>query len=302
MGFMDDDPKGFIISMDLLIAIIPITLMLGLVSANMGSIMFELEDTVFRGSTERVAADTMNTLLETSGTPPTWEQTGNASVVGLAKYDQSKSRPIEGVISPTKLSYVLNDSSTVQNIIGPNYGFYLNIYNISTNTSMGSLGTYNSSAKDIVRVDKVVLCSKLETVSFLVGEIKYTGTSRNYNAPTFQTSTRYNQSYDYWIFFVNTGSASANSATIKINGNTITLNSSTIYTPYKINATFLNGNQSNPTQFFNNTVQVNITSSNFGNSMDFYIVQAPKGTAQSEINYNNVVPQKCMFILYLWPK
>lgn len=304
---MDDDSRGFIISMDLLIAIIPLTIILGLVSANMGNIMFELEDTVFRGSNERVAADTMNTLLETSGSPPTWERTGNATVVGLAKYDQSISKPIEGTVSPTKLGYVVNDSSNVQNIIGNNYEFFMSITTIGNNTSMGSIGsnntkTFNTPAKDIVRVDKVVLCSKLETVSSLVKEIRYTGQSRNYNAPPFETSFRYNQTYDYYILFVNTGNASANSATIKINSNTINLNSTNINSPNLINNMFIRTCSTNPNLFLNNTVEVNITSSTFGNSMDFYIVQVPKGTSSTEVNYNNVVPKNCMFILYLWPK
>src|SRR5690606_2228667 len=128
--------------------------------------------------------------------------------------------------------------------------------------SIGS--STNNNAKEVVRVDKVALCSKLESVTSLIGEIRYTGASRNYNVPPFETSYRYNQTYEYWIFFDIKG-ASANSATIKINGNTINLNSSTINSPYKINNTFLRTCSTNPTLFFNNTVEVNITSSNFGN-------------------------------------
>ena len=302
MGFLDEDTKGFVVSLDLLIAIIPITIILGMVTADMGNIMYELEDTVFRGSIDRVAADTMNTLLETSGTPPKWEKTGNLSVVGLAKYDTSKNASMEGTISPTKLAFLVNNPSYVQDLIGNDYGFSMSITDISTNSSMGSIGTYNSSANDIVRVDKVVLCSRLETVSELKGEIRYTGQSRNYIAPPFETSYLYNQSYDYYILFVNTGSASANSATVKINSGSIFLNSSTIYNANLINNTFLITNSSNPNQFLSNNVEVNITSSTFGNSMDFYIVQVPKGTPASYVNYNNVVPKKCKFVLYLWPK
>ena len=302
MGFLDDDSRGFVVSLDLLIAIIPITIILGMVTADMGNIMYEIEDTVFRGSIDRVAADTMNTLLETSGTPPDWEKTGNLSVVGLAKYDSSKGKPMEGTISPTKLAFVVNNPNYVQDIIGNDYGFSMTLTDISTNSSMGSIGSINSSANDIVRVDKVVLCSKLETVTSLVGEIRYTGQSRNYIVPAFQTSYRYNQSYDYYILFVNTGSNSSNTATVNINGNNINLNSSNIYSGNLINNAYLLTNSSNPNQFLNNTVTVNITSSTFGNSMDFYIVQVPKGTSSSYVNYNNVVPKKCMFVLYLWPK
>lgn len=302
MGFLDEDSRGFVVSLDLLIALIPLTIILGMVTADMGNIMYQIEDTVFRGSIDRVAADAMNTLLETSGTPPTWEKTGNVTIVGLAKYDSTTSKPIADKLSPTKLAFVVNNPGYVQDIIGDDYGFSMTIKDIRTNETMGSIGTLNSSAKDVVRVDKVVLCSRLETVSELLGEIRYTGQTRNYIVPAFETSYRYNQSYDYYILFVNRGSTSANSATVNINGNTINLNSSNIYSGNLINNSYIQTCSTSQNLFLNNTVTVNITSSTFGNSMDFYIVQVPKGTSSSYVNYNNVVAKNCMFILYLWPK
>jgi hypothetical protein len=299
MGFLDDDSKGFVISLDLLIAIIPLTIMIGMVSADMGNIMFQIEDTVFRGSMDRVAADTMNTLLETSGTPPDWEKTGNLTLVGLAKYDQSKGKPNEGTISPTKLAFVVENPTSVQNIIGDEYGFYMTVNTLDTNTSMGSIGTYNASVNDIVRVDKVVLCSRLETVSSLMGEIRYTGQSRNYIAPEFQTSERYNQTYNYWIIFLN--NTGFTSATVTINGNVINLDSSNINNAYLINSTYLNTNTSDNMQFLNNTVTLNATGG-FGSSMNFFIVQAPKNINSDGINYDTVNPKECLFVLYLWPK
>ncbi len=299
MGFLDDDQRAFVISLDLLIAIIPLTIMIGMVTTDMGNIMFQIEDTVFRGSMDRVAADTMNTLLETSGTPPNWEKTGNLSLVGLAKYDKSKGMPIEGTISPTKLAFVVENSSSVQNIIGDEYGFYMTVNTLDTNTSMGSIGTYNSSANDIVRVEKVALCSKLETVSSLMGEIRYTGQSRKYIAPQFETSDRYNQTYNYWIIFLN--NTGFTSATVTINGNVINLDSSNINRAYLINSTYLSTNTSDKMQFLNNTVTLNATG-NFGSSMNFFIVQAPKTVTSDDINYDTVNPKECLFVLYLWPK
>jgi len=299
MGFLDDDSKGFVISLDLLIAIIPLTIMIGMVSADMGNIMFQIEDTVFRGSMDRVAADTMNTLLETSGTPSNWERTGNLRLVGLAKYDQSKGKPSEGTISPTKLAFVVENPTSVQNIIGDVYGFYMTVNTLVTNPSMGSIGTYNASVNDIVRVDKVVLCSRLETVSSLMGEIRYTGQSRNYIAPEFQTSERYNQTYNYWIIFLN--NTGFTSATVTINGNVINLDSSNINNAYLINSTYLNTNTSDNMQFLNNTVTLNATGG-FGSSMNFFIVQAPKNIKSDGINYDTVNPKECLFVLYLWPK
>ena len=35
-------------------------------------------------------------------------------------------------------------------------------------------------------------------------------------------------------------------------------------------------------------------------SMDMYIVQAPKNTAQGAITSNSVIPQPSNFVLYVW--
>lgn len=299
MGFMRDDPRGFVVSLDLLIAIIPLTIVLGMVAADMSNIMFEIEDSVFRSSNDRIAQDTVNVLLETSGDPPTWELTGTANVVGLAEYDPTTGRPTEGTISPSKLA-LLSDPA-VQNIIGPNYGYALYVNTTDTNTNLKTLGNYNSSAKDIVRVEKVALCSRLDRVTYLVGQIRYSGQTRNYVVPSFNTSYFSNQKYDYWILFINTGQSAGSSATLNINGNTINLNSTTIFSPNQINSNLLMMNASNPTQSLANTVTLNITGS-VGSSMDFYIVQAPKNTTSSDITYDNVVPKKCLFVFFLWTK
>ena len=286
--------------MDLLMALIPITLVLGMVAADMDNILYLVQDTVYRGSTERVAFDTVNALLQTSGDPPIWEQNGTANVAGLAKYDNSKDIPVEGTISTAKLAAL--KESDIQKMIGDQYGFFLNITgeDLSSPSTLKTLGNYNSSVKDIVKIERVALYSKLDVVFSIVGQIRGSGANNTY-APTpnrFETSYYYNQTYDYWIFVVNNGYTSAN---IDINTNTISLNSTTINQPVLIDSEFLNLNQSNPSMFYNNTVTVT-AGSDRGHSMDLYIVQVPKGTNSNEINYNNVEPKGYRFQFYLWIK
>ncbi len=308
---MRDDPRGFLISMDLLFAIIPLTIVLGMVAADMGNILYEIEGTIYQSSTDRIAEDTLNTLAETSGDPPTWEQTGlPPNIVGLAQYDQNSLKPIPNKLDPNKIALLTN--SSIQNLTGINisnntYTFYLTINSLNTtniNETFGNnsvAGNSNTNISNIVRVDKVVLCSKLESVTSLVGQIFYSGQTRTYTVLPFQTSTNSVTNYDYYILFVNTNGNTNSSATVAINNNPINFTNSIIFNGYgPINSAFLKTNSSNPLQLFNNTVTFNITTSKIGDSMDFYIVEAPKNTNSSYITYNTVVPQYCNLTLYLW--
>ncbi len=308
---MGDDPRGFLISMDLLFAIIPLTIVLGMVAADMGNILYEIEGTIYQSSTDRIAQDTLNTLAETSGDPPTWEQTGSTpNIVGLAQYDPNSGKPIPNTLDPNKIALLTN--SSIQNLTGINvssntYTFYLNINSLNTtniNETFGNnsvVGNSNTNISNIVRVDKVVLCSKLESVTSLVGQIFYSGQTRTYTVQPFQTSNNSVTNYDYYILFVNTKGNTNSSATVAINNNPINLTNSSIFNGYgPINSAFLKTNSSNPLQLFNNTVTFNITTSKIGDSMDFYIVEAPKNTSPAYITYSNVVPQYCNLTLYLW--
>jgi len=129
-----------------------------------------------------------------------------------------------------------------------------------------------------------------------MGEIRYTGQSRNYIAPEFQTSERYNQTYNYWIIFLN--NTGFTSATVTINGNVINLDSSNINNAHLINSSWLKTNTSNNNQFLNNTVTLNATGG-FGSSMNFFIVQAPKNINSDGINYDTVNP-KNVYLYYIY--
>jgi hypothetical protein len=298
LGIMDSDSLGFAISIDLLLALIPITLMLGMVTADMDNIMFQMQDTIFRGSTERVAADTVNTLLTTSGQPVDWENTGNPIVPGLAQYDNIKGMPIEGTISSSKLAALT--PSLLQNMIGSDYNYNMTVTSLEDNSTISTIGN-NLNGNDIVRIQKDALYAKLQAVYSIVGQIRGSGSIRPYPSGTFATSYNYLQTYNYWIIVNNNGYNPAN-VTVKIVNNvtnTVTLTSLT--NPTQINSNYLKSNQTSPNQFFNNTITVNAGAPP-GNSMDLYIVQVPKSVSQNDININNIVAKACKLEFYLWPK
>ncbi|HML04874.1 MAG TPA: hypothetical protein VK426_03770 [Methanobacterium sp.] len=301
MGF-DDDKRGQIFSMDLLIALIPLTIALGMVAADMDNVLYMVQDTVYRGSTERAAFNTADALLGTSGSPWNWEIT-NASnrTVGFAPYDTNKLTPVKDTISSDKLSAASN--TDIQNLLGDNYGYFLNVTSADGSTSWGTRSSgglgYNNSASDVVRVEKEVLYSKLNSVSFIKGQIRGSNATIDYSNPpnAFQTSAYYNQTFDYYIVVGNNSGYTW--ANVTINSNIIVMTNLT--QPYLINSSYLNMNQTNPTQLLNNNVKVT-TGSSYGSYMDLYIVQVKKGTSTSELTANNVVPKYSRFILYVWVK
>ncbi|MGB9979439.1 hypothetical protein [Methanobacterium sp.] len=309
MGLLSGDSRGQLFSLDLLFALIPLVLVLGMVASDMDNITYLIQDTVYRSSTEKVAADTLNTLLETSGDPPNWEENGTVNVAGLAQYDFDKGVPVEGTVASSKLSAL--NVSHVQNIVGNNYGFYLNVTTIDDKTLLKSIGTnnvgaygagINSTASDIVRVEKVANYGKLDIVSSLKNGIRDPGQPRIYTSPPdpFPTNNFYLDIYDYYVLVVNRG---YDSATIDINGNTVVKGNDfqgkdTRYVtlpPKLIDESFMK----NQTSLQPNSVKVR-TVSNPGASMDVYIIRAPKGTPESDITLENVNPRPCRVILFLW--
>lgn len=296
---LSEDSRGFAISMDLLLALIPLTLVLGFVAADMDNILYQMEDTVFRGATDRAASDAVSTLVTTSGDPVNWETTGVANVVGLAQYDTSKGAPVEGTIDPVKLGAVTDGQ--IQSIVGPNYHYYMNITTLNqTNTPVTIKLMGNASypnAKDVVKVERVVLSSKFKVVTSLIQQIRFTGGGKTYTTSPFQTSYTSTNSYDYWILLANNQGFTA--ATVSVNNNVFSFNSANMGTPQKINSTFLTTNSTIPNQYFNNTVTFNGTGS-FPSSIDLYIVQTPKNTGASEITSDTVKLKPSTFDLYLW--
>lgn len=293
------DSLGYALSLDLLLALIPLTIMLGMVTADMDNMLYNVQDTIFGSSMDRVAADTLNTLLETSGDPTNWEQTGKVNVAGLATYD-SILGPLEGTIDTNKL--IALKASDVSNITGPQYGFLLNISSLPSGTNLKSLNNSDiSTAKDIIKIERVALYSNLKIVSSAKNLMRFRGgENRTYTNPPnpFQTDTNYLDLYDYYVIVNNSG---YDSATVSINNNEVItpdmVNKKNDIIKNQINDTFLQ----NGTDLEDNPVTVWVSSTP-GSTMDVFVVQVPKGTPKDDVTLDNVNPQKCRVDLYLWAR
>ncbi|MGZ7118806.1 MAG: hypothetical protein ACXVH2_03795 [Methanobacterium sp.] len=296
MGLLRKDSDGQIFSIDLLLALIPIALLLGMAASDMDNMFYLVQGTIFQSSTERVATDTVNTLVETSGSPYNWETNGSLSVVGLAKYDTNKNMSVENYLSPYKLNAL--QPQHIQNLLGPEYGFYFNLSRADNKAiSLKTIGNYNNSAQNIVKVERLVVTSNLQLEASLEGLIRATGQPRTYTT-TFQSNNVTVGAYDYWVLVINRG---YDSASVDVNTNPVVsqneIKHDTTEIKKLINGTYLK----NQTQLMDNVVTVRGQSTP-GNSMDVYIISAPKGTPESEINLENTKLRQCFFEFYVWVK
>ena len=302
-------------SLDLLLALIPITIMLGLVAANMGNIMYDTQDTIYRSSLERVSADTVNTLLKTSGDPYNWESNPtNANVVGVAQYDPSSKNPIEYTLSTKKMAMLKSTvgQTKIQSMIGDQYGFYIALSPVnSTGTvvwNLSSAGTPKESAKDVVKVERDVRYNPFD--SEVLTSIKNAGHStsstsyKDYTSTAFPTSQSDLEVYDYYLLFFDNGATFRSGTTygVYINTNRI-LSRDNLTSLYKnwtvpIPESYLK-NGTTPADNFLYLKQVSSTSATW---MDAYVIKVPQGTPPSDITVTNALPKNYRFQFYAWTK
>jgi hypothetical protein len=313
LGIIRRDSRGYALSLDLLLALIPLTIILGMVGADMDNMLYNVQDTVFRSSMDRVATDTVNALVSTSGTPKDWDEVGinNSTVIGLANYNEVTNRPIESSISASKFAVAKADfdnngkNSGLQKMVGDSYGFFINVSTITGSQQVGNISNPpGNNATDVVRIERIVRFSQFGSVSSLENEIRYTGTGyRPYTLPTFNTSYTSNQDYYYWILMTPSSQGqmfSAVTITINNNANPISFSNINITKAFKIND-YLNSNSSNIDQSLSNTLTLNGTGS-FPSSINIYIVRTPTDVSADEVTSNTVVQQTCRFVFYLWAK
>ena len=83
-----------------------------------------------------------------------------------------------------RLSLEQLNQSHVQNMVGNDYGYFINVTRVGDSYSVKTLGTYNSTANNIVRIERFVLYGYLKVVSSAKDLIRYNpGPPRVYTSP-----------------------------------------------------------------------------------------------------------------------
>ncbi len=278
-------------------------------AANMGNIMYDTQDTIYRSSLERVSADTVNTLLKTSGDPYNWESNpSQVNVVGVAQYDPVSTNPIEYTLSTKKMAMLKSSigQNKTQTMLGDQYGFLITLSPVNSTEdiiwNLTSTGTPKDSAKDVVKIERDVLYNPFD--SDVLTSIKNAGHSTGkpvdyYGSKQFATDQYDLEIYDYYVLIINRG---VTSTSVYINQyELISENEFKGYDKYSnwtkiIPESYLK----NGTTPANNILKLQQVASQ--GTMDAYVIRVPKGTSPSEVTADTALPKSYRFQFYAWTK
>jgi hypothetical protein len=183
--------------------------------------------------------------------------------------------------------------------LGDQYGYSLNISSLNGATSILKRGSLNDSsidpaAKDVVRVERIVLYSAYDIVSEALA-VRRTGTPKPVSGTSFITTTEDLNLYDYYIYFNSTGPTSVTSADVQINDViVIKPNEFTGDNPVikLIDPSLLHNDT-------DNTMTVTLRGSPTDKA-NVFVLKVPKGTPISEITMTGANQQKFRAVLYVW--
>lgn len=172
------DDKGIIFTTDLLLAMIIVTIAIGLASSQLEGLNYQIQDFTVRQSLEKVVNDAADYLVKSNGNPTNWETLTpiqSTSLPGLA-VTNANGYPESQFISNDKMYTLNNNPYLLVNLLNPggnltNTNFNLVINIINPDGSIGSnlmniTNSYSSlaSAKEVAVANRTVYVVAGETI------------------------------------------------------------------------------------------------------------------------------------------
>lgn len=128
--------KGQLLTLDLLLALVPLTIILGMSATAMGGVINQIQEYSFFYSTQRQAADAADVLVKTPGVPQDWNSTNPPSILGLAKYNNETNETLIHQLDYEKIA-ALQTSYLTQL-------FNFTYYNLTLENTAGFVSYYKS--------------------------------------------------------------------------------------------------------------------------------------------------------------
>ncbi|MBU4536071.1 MAG: hypothetical protein KKF16_09715 [Euryarchaeota archaeon] len=158
------DDRGFIFSTDLLLALIVLTVILGLSAEVVDTVSYKMQDYGSRNSLERLAHEGADILIKSPGSPDNWEElnVGEIKYPGLSRVDYDHSPPEGHLLSYKKILKLKKDYGKI--IPGNFFPSYLDcsIVIYPVDNALDPLVIHDSSqlslSKEVVVVNRSVLC------------------------------------------------------------------------------------------------------------------------------------------------
>lgn len=161
--------KGMIFSMDLMLALILVTVMIGVSADSMDLVGSKMQDCTYAKSMERVTTSAADMLINTPGSPENWESLSDLKGItpGLASIDPTNGKPKPNVLSIDKINRLkeVYDILIPGKVIPTYCNSSLGIYPINQSSVPIIIknNTTNIKSTDVFVVNRSVLCSYLNS-------------------------------------------------------------------------------------------------------------------------------------------
>ncbi|HMK53506.1 MAG TPA: hypothetical protein VK444_01880 [Methanobacteriaceae archaeon] len=156
---------GQILSIDLMLALILITVLLGVSADAMDLISSRMDDNTYAGALERITAENVNVLINTPGIPENWEEGRQLMQVvkpGLADVNLQTGSTVNKTLSMKKILKLKdNYRELINGKIVPS-GFNSNIIFYPVNNSLESIQIGDiepKTAGDVFVINRTVMCN-----------------------------------------------------------------------------------------------------------------------------------------------
>lgn len=316
-----EDNTGQAFTLDIMLAMVIITVVLGISADAIDMASYKSSDYSARFSLERVTNDAADMLIKTSGSPDDWESgINNLTTPGLAAIDPKTGKTIPNTLTMEKITALKNNyNSLIYGKVLPEcVNSSLIIY--PSNLSLSPLEIMKNDPKNAVEVvvaNRTVIFNLLD-VKTVVYNNAHKGIPSEEICPNsnhlpskssrkpkwackyFNVSLIDMNSTDFYII-TDPADIGDNSPSFVLdrpekvfdNGNGEKFSS----TPININNRILNllGNDTKGVLWFHVR-----TPGNKDRNFDAYIVGVPKGTDQRQVNINSINPEPWFLVLQVW--
>lgn len=159
-----NEERGQAFSLDVMMALIIITVIIGVSANAMDMVSYKAQDYSARFSLERATTDAADILIKSSGSPDEWEKYvySTSIVPGLAKKDVVTGRTISNTLTFRKINKLAQKYNTYMNgtILPDGVNSAMYIYPANSSLSVININnkTVPSSATEIAVVNRTVLC------------------------------------------------------------------------------------------------------------------------------------------------
>lgn len=133
--------KAQLLTLDLLLALVPLTIVLGMSASALGGVINQIQEYTMFYSLQRQANDAIDVLVKTPGVPASWNSSNPSTTPGLAVYICGEVKP--NFLDRDKIS-AMNENDLAL-LFANLTNFYLEVLDLASNTTIKTL-TYNVTA------------------------------------------------------------------------------------------------------------------------------------------------------------